>query len=161
MKTMNHHKHLQKVVFHSSYLHGCLRVGCTCMYVHVVRTLSCISQKLWHLCLASAQKITTLRGPKVFHLGTAARPPPLFFNHLYFMNWQIYLNAVSRSGRGDGWAERGGGGGLVSGVLASEFTAYISHILLVKERGPPRKTERGLGEEGACVRAPCMSIRMC
>lgn len=33
-----------------------------------------------------------------------------------------------RRARGDGWADRGGGG-LVSGVVASSFTAYISHTL--------------------------------
>ena len=42
-------------------------------------------------------------------------------------------------GRRDGWADRGGFGGLVSGMVASSFTAYISHmLLLVEEKGPRR-----------------------
>ena len=52
-----------------------------------------------------------------------------------------------RRGRRDGWADRGGGGGLVSGMVASSFTAYISHTLADGMDGETWR-ERGVGAGG-------------
>lgn len=51
--------------------------------------------------------------------------PPSIFHKCTVTN---LFECGLRQGRRDGWANRGGGG-LVSGMVASSFTAYISHKL--------------------------------
>jgi len=61
---------------------------------------------------------------QTFHSTSPSLPPSIFHKRTVTNLFECGL----RSGRRDGWADRGGGG-LVCGMVASSFTAYISHIL--------------------------------
>ena len=61
---------------------------------------------------------------QLLHSPSHFLPPSIFHKRTVTNLFECSL----RYGRRDGWADRGGGG-LVSGMVASSFTAYISHTL--------------------------------
>lgn len=95
-----------------------------------------------------------------FQFPSSSLPPSIFPKRTVTNLFECGL----RQGPRDGWADRGDGG-LVSGMVSSRFTAYISHILADcwwKRMGLREIVCRGLGSGGGhCVWNASMSIRMC
>lgn len=115
-----------------------------------------------HLALLSFTSQTFWSVPnQPFHSPSPSLPPSIFHKRTVTNLFECGL----RRGCRDGWADWVGGGGLVSGMVASSFTAYISHTLADCwwKRGGLGEIVYGGMERGGgqCVWIACMSIRMC
>lgn len=92
----------------------------SCLYLSITWPPSCS-----HLALPSLTSQTFWSVPnQPFHSPSPSLLPSIFHKCTVTNLFECGL----RRGRRDGWADQGGGG-LASGMVASSFTAYISHTL--------------------------------
>lgn len=110
-----------------------------------------------HLALPSFTGQTFWSVPnQPFHSPSPSLPPSIFHKRTVTNLFECGL----RRGRRDGWADRGGGG-LVSGMVASSFTAYISHTLTDcwwKRGGLGEIVYGGLERGGGALCVNCMHV---